>query len=225
MRNAVYGLIPYLLHAQGAVVRFAPANALRTPFRSAGHAIQCCTEVPFPVVNDASFTDLVLDQSATGPVLLAVGATWCGPCKIIEPHLRALNLQGEVSVKKVVLSGDDAVDGICRYLADCGHKIAALPVCFLIHQGELLDALVGRFSKKQLDSFLLRQTALKGRVHSLRSTEAQRGAAALSSRATTQSQQQSDNHFERIQDLDPRIQERIRAAAAASTCTHMFGSA
>ena len=61
-----------------------------------------------------------------------------------EPHLRALHSQGEVTVIKVMLSGDAPLKQVCTYLDQHGHKVTSLPVCVLFHCGKPIDALVGR---------------------------------------------------------------------------------
>ena len=105
----------------------------------------CEATGPFTYVTDASFEELVLRQSLTSPVLLAVGATWCGHCKVILPHLRELNSQGDVIVVKIMLSDDSkSFQNIVQYLDDHSHKVVALPACVLFFGGEPIDVLVGR---------------------------------------------------------------------------------
>ena len=52
------------------------------------------------VVNDEDFEDVVVAASTTKPVLVDFVADFCGPCKLIEPLLRELHSQGEVTVVK-----------------------------------------------------------------------------------------------------------------------------
>uniref|UniRef100_A0A7S2INU0 Thioredoxin domain-containing protein n=1 Tax=Haptolina brevifila TaxID=156173 RepID=A0A7S2INU0_9EUKA len=175
----------------------------------------------FTYVTDSSFDELVIKQSSTNPVLLALGATWCGPCKVIEPHLRRLNSQGDVVVVKTMLSDKSKpLREIIKYLDDHGHKISALPLCVLFYDGEPIDALLGRFSAKQLACFLEKQPVLGTLVRKWKSQQ----PPAPDSLATAEPLAEiAESGFERIEHLDPRIQARIRAAAEASTCSRKFG--
>jgi len=177
----------------------------------------CEVTGPFTYVTDASFEELVLRQSSTSPVLLAVGATWCGHCKVILPHLRELNSQGDVIVVKIMLSDDSkSFQKVVQYLDNHGHKVVALPACVLFFGGEPIDVLVGRFHAKQLNFFLEKQPALAALVREWKS----RPQAPVPLGAA---EPYVESGFERIEQLDPRIQARIRAAAEASTASRKFG--
>jgi len=177
---------------------------------------ECESAGQFTYVTDISFEDTVLKQSTTIPVLMAVGATWCGHCKTILPLLRQLNLQGDVVVVKAMLSDDSKrFKKIVQYLEDHGRKVEALPTCVLFYGGEPIDALVGRFGAKKLDLFLEKQPELKALVCEWKSRLAPGPLGAAMPHV--------ESGFERIEQLDPRIQARIRAAAEASTCSRKFG--
>ena len=207
----------------------------------------CEVTGPFTYVTDASFEELVLRQSSTSPVLLAVGATWCGHCKVILPLLRELNSQGDVIVVKIMLSDDSkSFQKVVQYLDNHGHKVVALPACVLFFGGEPIDVLVGRkgrsdqtndpyddpdrctddppasisrpagFHAKQLNFFLEKQPALAALVREWKS----RPQAPVPLGAA---EPYVESGFERIEQLDPRIQARIRAAAEASTASRKFG--
>lgn len=139
--------------------------------RSTARSVQmcsdgCATTDAFSFVTDDTFEETVLKSQEF--LLLALGATWCGPCKTMcvpiatflwlrsthsslpdalvcsEPHLKELRLQGDVRVAKVMLSGDGPLEEIIEYLADAGHEVTSLPVCVLFRDGKPVDALVGR---------------------------------------------------------------------------------
>ena len=92
--------------------------------------------------NDANFETEVL-QSET-PVLVDFSATWCGPCKKLEPivHELADDYEGRLKVVKVV------IDKAPMIASKFG--ILSVPTLLLIQEGQVRDQLVGLQSKANL---------------------------------------------------------------------------
>lgn len=72
-----------------------------------------------PVVTEESFVREVLESKV--PVLLDFGATWCGPCKALEPVLEKLAGQLGDRVKVLAIDADDSAAIAAKY------KVRALP--------------------------------------------------------------------------------------------------
>jgi len=108
--------------------------------------------VPLSEIDDESFETAVLDRSLSQPVLVAFSATWCGPCRMIEPMLKNLNAEGCVEVVKVNLHRNSKV--IQAWLATKNTQVAALPTCILLRRGEVVGTMVGRFDRAALTGLL-----------------------------------------------------------------------
>jgi len=71
--------------------------------------------MPHPIltVDEFSFPDEVLASSI--PVLVEFSATWCGPCRALEPVLERLASQANGRFKVVKIDMDEAPRLVARY--------------------------------------------------------------------------------------------------------------
>jgi thioredoxin 1/putative thioredoxin len=82
------------------------------------------------------------------PVLVEFGATWCGPCKVVEPELQAL-AQDYAGRAKVVGVDIDQSPFLARQLG-----IQSVPTFLVFHQGRPVNGKAGALKKAQLAELL-----------------------------------------------------------------------
>jgi thioredoxin len=82
------------------------------------------------------------------PVLVEFGATWCGPCKVVEPELLAL-AQEYAGRAKVVGVDIDQSPYLARQLG-----IQSVPTFLVFHQGRPVTGKAGALKKAQLAELL-----------------------------------------------------------------------
>lgn len=82
------------------------------------------------------------------PVLLEFGATWCGPCKVVEPELQALAQEYEGRAKVLTVDIDQS-PYLARQLG-----IQSVPTFLVFHQGRPVNGKAGALKKAQLAELL-----------------------------------------------------------------------
>lgn len=93
-------------------------------------------------VDDASFEREVLASEV--PVLVDFSATWCGPCRALDPILRQLAAEQAGKVKVVRLDTDASPATTARY------GIRSAPTLLVLVRGEKRAQHVGLTTKERI---------------------------------------------------------------------------
>ncbi|MGE5636471.1 MAG: thioredoxin, partial [Nocardioidaceae bacterium] len=80
---------------------------------------------------------------STEPVLVDFWAPWCGPCRIVAPHLEELDAERK-DVKVVKLNVDDNPQTAARY------SVMSIPTLLLFKQGQVAHQIIGALPKNRL---------------------------------------------------------------------------
>ena len=92
-------------------------------------------------VSDNNFQAEVVES--TQPVLVDFWAPWCGPCRIVQPHLE--ELAGERDDLRVVkLNVDDNPQTAATY------QVMSIPTLLLFKDGQVAHQIVGALPKNRL---------------------------------------------------------------------------
>ena len=94
-----------------------------------------------PEVTDNNFAAEVLESPQ--PVLVDFWAPWCGPCRIIAPHLEELDKERN-DLRVVKMNTDDNPQTAAKY------GIMSIPTLILFKNGEPAKQIVGALPKARL---------------------------------------------------------------------------
>ncbi len=91
-------------------------------------------------VNDTTFEQTIL--KADKPAVVDFWATWCGPCKMIAPHVEAV--AAEVAGQAIVAKLDvDSARGVASRFG-----IQSIPTLLFFKGGQVVDRMVGGQHRK-----------------------------------------------------------------------------
>ena len=96
------------------------------------------------VLTKENFEDTVKTQET---VLVDFWATWCGPCRMIAPHIEKIAEEHpEITVGKVNV--DDYPELAIKF------NIASIPTLLIFKSGELKETLIGYREKAEIEKYL-----------------------------------------------------------------------
>jgi thioredoxin 1 len=93
-------------------------------------------------VTDSNFEAEVLESDR--PVLVDFWAPWCGPCRVIAPHLEELNREQE-NLRVVKLNVDE------NQQTAAGYEVLSIPTLILFKGGGVAKRIIGALPKKRLE--------------------------------------------------------------------------
>ena len=92
-------------------------------------------------VSDSNFQAEVLESSE--PVLVDFWAPWCGPCRIVAPHLEELAGERD-DIRVVKLNVDDNPQTAATF------QVMSIPTLLLFKNGQVAHQIVGALPKARL---------------------------------------------------------------------------
>ncbi|CAH1961007.1 unnamed protein product [Acanthoscelides obtectus] len=100
----------------------------------------------FKVQDDKDFLEKV--ENSKDPVIVDFFATWCGPCKALEPRLENIiaKRKGEINVAKVDI--DDLGELAAKY------EVSTIPALVVFENGKVKERLVGLQDEDKLNQWI-----------------------------------------------------------------------
>lgn len=93
-------------------------------------------------VNNDNYQEIL---KSSLPVLMDIGATWCGPCKALAPIVDELSEQYDGKLVFAKVDVDEASDIAAAY------RVRNVPTVLIIKNGEVVDKSVGLVAKATLE--------------------------------------------------------------------------
>jgi thioredoxin 1 len=95
---------------------------------------------------DATFQQEV--EQSKGLTLVDFSATWCPPCRLIEPILDEIATERGSSLKVVTVDTDQNIRSTVRF------NVRSAPTLLFFKNGEVVDRIVGAVPKARIDTII-----------------------------------------------------------------------
>lgn len=82
------------------------------------------------------------------PVMIKFTATWCGPCRVIQPILEEVAQEVEGKATIVKLDIDDSPELAAKF------KVKSIPTMIVFKNGEVVKTQIGSISKNKILALL-----------------------------------------------------------------------
>jgi thioredoxin 2 len=127
----------------------AKAQSAQPKCGRCGHALDVSATSPSEplVVTDSTFARDVMGVHGK-PILVDCWASWCGPCRMLEPTIKQLAAESGGRYVIAKLNTDENQGTASSY------QIDGIPTMLIFKDGQLVDRLVGLQPKQQIASRL-----------------------------------------------------------------------
>jgi thioredoxin 1 len=98
----------------------------------------------------ASITDSTFDEevgAASGVTVVDFWATWCGPCRMLEPTLERVAAERS-DVRIVKINNDENMKTAARF------GVRGLPTLLVFKDGKAVDQLIGAVNQDKINAVL-----------------------------------------------------------------------
>jgi thioredoxin 1 len=99
-------------------------------------------------VTDATFEQEI--EQSKGLTLVDFSATWCAPCRLIEPILDEIALARRGELKVATVDTDESIRTTARF------QVRSAPTILFFKDGQLVDRIVGAVPRARIEAVIVK---------------------------------------------------------------------